>query len=141
MRKSLLLILLIGVLAAILAISCGSEAPETQALYTDAKAMFDGINGAFELPNGQARVDTMRRIIGDKWDQQIPAKLQEYLQKAPDGKYAEDAKKMLEEVRNSRYIQMIGQVRPLMEQQGMPESPAEADSMVKSMKSENPDSQ
>ncbi len=141
MRKSVVSFVAVSLLVAVVAISCSSEAPGTKALYTDARDMFNDINGAFQMPKGQARVDTMRRIINEKWDEQIPAKLQEYLQKAPNGMYADSARKLEEDVKNSSYIQMITQVRPLMQQAGMPQTPAEADSMVKKMQPEPKDSE
>lgn len=141
MRKSLVSFIAVALLVAAVAISCSSEPAETKALYTDARDMYNDINGAFQLPKGQARVDTMRRIISDKWDEQIKSKLQEYLQKVPNGVYADSAKMLQEEVKNSGNIQAIGQVRPLMQQAGMPQTPAEADSMVKKMQPEPKDSQ
>ena len=42
----------LAVLAAMM-MSCASEAPETQKLYTDAKQMWDDLNHAFALDKGQ----------------------------------------------------------------------------------------
>jgi hypothetical protein len=142
LRKHLVTLLISGLLVAVIGLACGSsESAETQALYTDAKQMFEDINGAFQLPKSQARVDTMRRIIGEKWDEQVVSKLEQYLEEAPDGEYAGEAKELLGEVKSSMYINMLSQARPLMEQDLLPETEAETDSMLEQMRSMEPDSQ
>ena len=113
---------------------CGSEAPETSKLYTDAKELYDGINQAFTLPaRSQQRVDKMNKIIDEKWDEQVIAKLEQYLKQAPSGKHAKEAKSLLEEARNSQNIRMLSQVRPFLKQVGAPRTAAEADTFSQQM--------
>lgn len=135
MRRSRICVFVLTGLVALLAVSCGSESAETQALYTDAQKMYDDIEAAFKLaPNSQERIDAMRQIISEEWDTKLVANLEKYLKEAPNGKYAQEAKDLLAEAGNSMHIKMLGQIRPLMQQTGLPETPSEADSMVKSLK-------
>ena len=126
--------LLLALAISALAISgCSSEPPQTQALYTDAKKMYDEINRAFTLPGrSQERVDLMHKILDEKWDIQVVDKLDQYLKEAPNGKFASDAKKLLDEAKGSDKIRMLGQVRPFLEKTGVPKTAAEADSLAKS---------
>jgi hypothetical protein len=121
------------VMAALWVGGCASESAQTQALYTDAKKMFDEIDRAFTLPGRSTeRVALMNRIIREKWDIQVVDKLRQYYKEAPKGKYAVEATSLLDKAMKSDHIRMIGQVRPALEQQGqgIPKTPAEADSMT-----------
>ena len=120
------------VLAALWVGGCASEPAQTQALYTDAKKMFDEIDRAFTLPGSTERRTLMLKIIGEKWDIQVVDKLRQYLREAPKGKYATEAAALLDKAIKSDHLRGLGQVRPILEQQsqGIPKTPAEADSMT-----------
>jgi hypothetical protein len=120
------------VLAAIWVGGCASEPAQTQALYTDAKKLLDEIDRSFTLPGrSPERVALMNKIITEKWDIQVIDKLRQYLKEAPKGKYATEATDLLDKAMKSDHLRMLGQVRPILEQQsqGIPKTPAEADSM------------
>jgi hypothetical protein len=118
-------------IAASLLWSCGSEPPETQALYTDAKAMYDEIIAAFQLPGQSAeRSQAMREIILNDKDLKLLSNLEQYLREAPDGKYAKEAKDLLEMVRQNMNIRMLGQLRPMMQQTGGETPEAQLDSLM-----------
>ncbi len=113
-------------------VSCASEAPETQKLYTDAKQMWDDLNNAFLLEKGQERIDKMGKILNEEWDVKIVAGLEAYLKAAPTGKYAAEATALLSEAKNSERLKMLGQARPMLQMMGgAPKSSAEVDSMAK----------
>ena len=80
-------------------VSCASEAPETQKLYTDAKQMWDDLNRAFSLEKGQARIDMMNKILTEEWDVKIVTNLEAYLKTAPTGKFAAEATTLLNKPR------------------------------------------
>lgn len=127
MRKLavLLAVAVIGMVA-----SCASEAPEVQKYYTDAKAMWDEVNKAFTLPKGNERMAAMNKFITEKWDEKIVSGLSQYLQQAPSGKYAVEAKKLLEEARNSQALRAFAAARPMLQNNSLPKTPEEADSLA-----------
>jgi hypothetical protein len=132
-RAVLLFLSVITVLTAFCVGGCASESAQTLALYTDAKQMSDEIDRAFTLPGRSTeRVALMNKIISEKWDIQVVDKLRQYLREASNGKYATEATALLDKAIKSEHLRMIGQVRPLLEQQsqGIPKTPAEADSMT-----------
>ena len=120
------------VLAALWVGGCASEPAQTQALYTDAKKLLDEIDRAFTLPGSTERKALMNKIISEKWDIQVVDKLRQYLKEAPKGKYATEATDLLDKATKSDHLRMLGQVRPILEQQnqGTPKTQAEADSMT-----------
>jgi hypothetical protein len=131
------------VLAALWVGGCASESAQTQALYTDAKRMYDEIERSFTLPGRSTeRVTLMNKIITEKWDIQVVDKLREYLKEAPKGKYATEATDLLDQAIKSEHLRMLGQVRPILEQQsqGIPKTPAEADSMAARLGKQQQDS-
>lgn len=131
-RAVFLLLSAITVLAALWVGGCASESAQTQALYTDAKKLLDEIDRAFTLPaRSTERVALMNKIISEKWDIQVVDKLRQYLKEAPKGKYATEATVLLDKAMKSDHLRMIGQVRPILEQQsqGIPKTQAEVDSM------------
>ncbi|TFH64811.1 MAG: hypothetical protein E4G91_04605 [Candidatus Zixiibacteriota bacterium] len=131
-RAVFLFLTAMTVLAALWVGGCASESAQTQALYTDAKKLSDEIDRAFTLQGrSPERVALMNKIISEKWDIQVVDKLRQYLKEAPKGKYATEATDLLDKAIKSDHIRMIGQVRPILEQQtqGIPKTPAEADSM------------
>lgn len=112
-------------------VSCSTEAPETQKLYTDAKQMWDDLNNAFTLDKGQERVDKMRKILDEEWDLKIVSNLEAYLKAAPTGKFAADATSLLEQAKNSDRLRNLGQARPLLQKMGgAPKTAAQVDSMA-----------
>jgi hypothetical protein len=131
-KTAFLLLSTIMVLAALWVGGCASETTQTQALYTDAKKMLDEIDRAFTLPGSSERVALMNKIISEKWDIQVVDKLRQYLKEAPKGKYATEATDLLDKAIRSDHLRMLGQVRPILEQQnqGIPKTQAEADSMT-----------
>ncbi|MCC6962651.1 MAG: hypothetical protein IT585_05315 [candidate division Zixibacteria bacterium] len=129
MRKLIPLLSLALFALAVLA-SCASEAPEITKLYTDAKSMWDEINKSFSLPRGAERTAAMNKFIAEKWDEKIIGSLTQYLEKAPSGKHIAEAKKLLEEARNSQALRAFAQARPLFEQMGAPKTPEEAESLT-----------
>ena len=121
------------VLVALWVGGCASEPAQTQALYTDAKKLSDEIDRAFTLPSRSTeRVTLMNKIISEKWDIQVVDKLRQYLKEAPKGKYATEATDLLDKAMKSEHLRMLGQVRPILEQQsqGIPKTQAETDSMT-----------
>jgi hypothetical protein len=123
----------VTVLAALWIGGCASESAQTQALYTDAKRFSDEIDRAFTLQGRSTeRVALMNKIITEKWDMQVVDKLRQYLKEAPKGKYVTEATDLLDKAIKSNHLRMIGQVRPILEQQsqGIPKTQAEADSMT-----------
>lgn len=131
MKRTLYLLLAaLTCLTAVIVSGCASESAQTQALYTDAKKMWDEVNRAFTLAGKSAeRVELMNRIITEEWDVKIVEKLDQYLKDAPSGKYAKEAKELLAQARSSDKLRMLGQVRPMLQQQGIPKTPAEAESV------------
>jgi hypothetical protein len=133
MKKAIFLLLsAMTVVAALWVGGCASESAQTQALYTDAKKLLDEIDRAFTLQGrSPERVALMNKIIMEKWDIQVVDKLRQYLKEAPKGKYATEATNLLDKAMKSDHLRMLGQVRPILEQQsqGIPKTPAEADSM------------
>lgn len=120
-------VLMIGVL-----VSCASEAPETQKLYTDAKQMWDDMNHAFTLEKGQARIDMMSKILDEEWDVKIITNLEAYLKSAPTGKFAAEATALLSEAKNSERLKLLGQTRPMLQMMGgAPKTPEQVDSLAK----------
>lgn len=120
------------VIAAVLTASCASEPPETQKLYTDAQQMYNDFSKAFTLPAGQERINTMNRILNEEWDVKLVANLEQYLKDAPNGKYAKEAKALLDQAKADNNIRIMGQARPQLKAMGgIPTSPAEVDSMTK----------
>jgi hypothetical protein len=117
---SRLLFLIALTTAALAVVGCSSESAQTQALYTDAKNMFDEIKRAFTLPGSQERRDLMLKILNEKWDLQVVDKLEQYLKEAPNGKYASEAKKLLDEAKNSENLKRLDQVRPFVTKEGTP---------------------
>ncbi len=111
-------------------VSCASEAPEVQKLYTDAKSMWDEVNKAFTLPKGEERTLAMNKFISEKYDEKIVGSLSQYLSQAPSGKYAADAKKLMEEARSSQALRAFAQMRPMLQNQALPKTPEEADSLA-----------
>ena len=112
--------------------SCASEAPETQKLYTDAKQMWDDLNKGFLLPKGQERISLMNKVLDEEWDVKIVANLEKYLRDAPSGKYAAEAKTLLDQAQKSEYVKMLGQARPMMKMLGdQPKTVQEVDSLTK----------
>jgi hypothetical protein len=112
---------------------CASESAQTQALYTDAKKLSDEIDRAFTLQGrSPERVALMNKIITEKWDIQVVDKLRQYLKEAPKGKYATEATELLDRATKSEHLRMLGQVRPILEQQNLetPKTQAEADSLA-----------
>ncbi len=69
--KALVILVVVAMAGAL--VSCASEAPETQKLFTDAKQMWDDLNKAFSLEKGQERIDMMRKILNEEWDVKIIA--------------------------------------------------------------------
>lgn len=134
MKKAIILLLsAMTVLAALWVGGCASESTQTQALYTDAKKMSDEISRAFTLPGrSPERVALMNKIISEKWDIQVVDKLRQYLKEAPKGKHATEATNLLDQAIKSDQLRMIGQIRPILDQQsqGIPTTPAEADSLA-----------
>ena len=117
-------------LTAVISSGCATESAQTQALYTDAKTMWDEMNRAFTLVGkSPERVELMNKIITEEWDVKIVEKLDQYLKDAPSGKYAKEAKELLAQARSSDRLRRLGQVRPLLQQQGIPKTPAEAESV------------
>lgn len=110
--------------------SCASEAPEITKLYDDAKSMWDEVNKSLQLPRGPERTTAMNKFIAEKWDEKIIGSLTQYLEKAPSGKHATEAKKLLEEARSSQALRAFAQARPLFEQMGAPRTPEEAESLT-----------
>jgi hypothetical protein len=136
MVKSAVLLLLSAVLT-VSVMSCSSESPETQQLFLDAKEMYAEINAAFRLPgNSPERKEAMLNIIEQEMDRKVISNLEEYLREAPDGKYADEARTLLEEARNSMNIRMLGQLRPLMQQTGGGSAQEQLDSLRGQMESE-----
>ncbi|MFH2054917.1 MAG: hypothetical protein ABIJ61_03070 [bacterium] len=130
--KRAILIAVMSMIAATLLWSCSSESPETQALYTDAKAMYDEITAAFQLPgNSPERTNTMKAIIVNEKDIKLISNLEQYLREAPDGKYAKQAKDLLDMARQNMNIRMLGQLRPLMPQTGGETPEEQIDSLMK----------
>lgn len=122
-----LAVLMVGAL-----VSCASEAPETQKLYTDAKQMWDELNRAFTLEKGQARIDLMGKILSEEWDVKIITNLEAYLKAAPTGKFASEATALLSEAKNSDRLKMLGQTRPMLQMiGGAPKTPEQVDSLAK----------
>lgn len=112
--------------------SCASESPETQKLYTDAKQMWDDLNKGFTLPKGPERITLMNKVLDEEWDVKIVANLEKYLKDAPSGKYASEAKTLLDQAQKSEYIKMLGQARPMMKMLGdQPKTVQEVDSLTK----------
>jgi hypothetical protein len=112
--------------------SCASETPETQKLYTDAKQMWDDLNKGFSLPKGQERITLMNKVLDEEWDVKIVANLEKYLKDAPSGKYASEAKTLLDQAQKSDYLRMLGQARPMMKMLGdQPKTVQEVDSLTK----------
>ncbi len=132
MKKTVLLLLFgIATLSTLWLAGCASEPAPTQKLYTDSKMMWDEVNRAFTLPGrSPERVDLMNKILSEKWDVQIVSNLQQYLKDAPNGKYAKEATDLLEKARQSDKLRMLAQVRPMLEQQGIPKTAAESDSVA-----------
>lgn len=113
-------------------LSCASEAPETQKLYTDAKHMWDELNRAFSLEKGQERIDLMNKVLGEEWDVKIIKNLEEYLKAAPKGKFSAEATTLLEQAKNSDRLRMLSQARPMLQLMGgQPKTVQEVDSMAK----------
>ncbi len=130
MKKIVLLAVTLAITASLLW-SCGSEPPETQALYTDAKAMYDEIMAAFQMTgNTPERAEKMKAIILNNKDLTVVSNLEQYLREAPDGKYAKEAKDLLEMVRQNMNIRMLGQLRPMMQQTGGDTPEAQLDSLM-----------
>lgn len=126
---------------ALMIIGCSSEPPQTEKLYTDARAMWDEINKAFTLPGrSQERVTAMNKLISEKTDIQLVSKLEQYLKDAPNGKYAKEAGALLDSARSSRQVQGLAQVRPFLEKTGAPKTAAEADSVANQIRREHTDS-
>lgn len=126
------LMIFVALVMAVALVSCASEAPETQKLYTDAKQMWDDLNNAFLLEKGQERIDKMGKILNEEWDVKIVTGLEAYLKAAPTGKYAAEATALLSEAKNSERLKMLGQARPMLQMMGgAPKSSAEVDSMAK----------
>jgi hypothetical protein len=131
--KRAVLLFLFGaiILSALWIGGCASEPAQTQALYTDAKKMLNAIDSAFALPGRSTeRVKLMNQIIAEKWDIQVVDKLRQYLKEAPKGKFASQATELLDKAIKSDRLRMLGQVRPLLEQQGqgIPKTAEESDS-------------
>ena len=121
----------LAVLAAMM-MSCASEAPETQKLYTDAKQMWDDLNHAFALDKGQERIDLMNKVLTEEWDVKIVKNLEEYLKLSPKGKYAAEATTLLEQAKSSDRIKMLGQARPMLKMMGgQPKTVQEVDLLAK----------
>ncbi len=113
-------------------VSCASEAPETQKLYTDAKQMWDDLNRAFSLEKGQERIDLMNKVLSEEWDVKIIKNLEEYLKLAPKGKFSAEATTLLEQAKNSDRLRMLGQARPMLQMMGgQPKTVQEVDSIAK----------
>ncbi|MCX6833204.1 MAG: hypothetical protein NT028_13945 [candidate division Zixibacteria bacterium] len=132
-RAVFLLLFTMTALTALWVGGCASEPVQTQALYTDAKKLFDEIDRAFTLPSRSTeRVALMNKIISEKWDIQVVDKLRQYLKEAPKGKYATEAATLLDKAMKSDHLRGLGLVRPILEKQsqGIPKTPAEADSMT-----------
>lgn len=130
LRKALMICLAVLMIGAL--VSCASEAPETQKLYTDAKQMWDELNHAFTLEKGQARIDLMSKILNEEWDVKIIANLEAYLKAAPKGKFAAEAATLLNEAKNSDRLRMLGQTRPMLQMMGgAPKTPEQVDSLAK----------
>jgi hypothetical protein len=123
-RAVLLFLSVTTVLAALWVGGCASEPAQTQALYTDAKRLFDEIDRAFTLPGSAERRALMNKIISEKWDIQVVDKLRQYLKEAPKGKYAPEATSLLDKAMKSEHLQMFGQLRPFLEKQnqGLPKT-------------------
>lgn len=134
MKKAAFLFLsAVTVLAALWIGGCASEPAQTQALYTDAKKLSDEIDRAFTLPGrSPERVALMNKIISEKWDIQVVDKLRQYLKEAPKGKYAAEATDLLDKAIKSEHLRMLGQVRPILEQQSQAIPKTAADSAAKS---------
>lgn len=132
MVKRAILLVVLGLIVTALLWSCGSESPETQALYTDAKEMYNQINAAFRLPgNSPERKAAMIEIIKDSTDLKVVRNLEQYLNDAPDGKFSKEAQNLLDQVRQNTSIRMLGQLRPLMEQTGGETPEEQLDSLSK----------
>jgi hypothetical protein len=128
--KVLMVVAMMAMLSLVL--SCSSEAPETQKLYTDAKQMWDDLNRAFSLPKSQERIDLMNKLLSEAWDVKIVDNLNQYLKAAPTGKFAAEATSLLEQVKNSDRVRMLGQARPMMQMLGdKPKTVQEVDSLTK----------
>ncbi len=127
--RNLVAALLILVLAAAI-LSCSSESAQTQQLYTSSKQKWDEVNKAFTLPKGQERTQLMYKFINDKYDEQIVDSLQQYLNDAPNGKYAKEAQSLLNEAKESQMLRALGQMRTISGQGGIPQNQAEADSLM-----------
>jgi len=129
-RNSLagILILSFALLTVATVTSCSSESAETQTLYTDAKSMWDELHRAFMLPKGDERTQEMYKFINEGWDTKIVDKLELYLTQAPDGKYAKEAKSLLEEAQKSQELRGLGQMRALSGQLGLPQNQSQVDS-------------
>lgn len=113
-------------------VSCASESPETQKLYTDAKQMWDDLNRAFTLEKGQERIDLMNKVLSEEWDTKIIKNLEDYLKAAPKGKYATEATTLLEQAKASDRLRMLGQARPMLKMMGgQPKTVQEVDSLAK----------
>lgn len=113
-------------------VSCASEAPETQKLYTDAKQMWDDLNHAFALDKSQERIDLMNKVLTEEWDTKIVKNLEEYLKLSPKGKYAAEAASLLEQAKSSDRLRMLGQARPMLKMMGgQPKTVQEVDSLAK----------
>ena len=90
--------------------------------------MWDEINRAFTLPKGQERTDLMNKAINEQWDMLIVSKLEEYEKAAPSGKFAKEAKALLEQAKSSDKIRVLGQVRPYLQQMNAPKTTTGTDS-------------
>lgn len=131
MVKRALLVAVLTLMAAALLWSCSSESPETLALYTDAKAMYDEINSAFQLAGGTPeRANAMKAIIIEEKDLKVVSNLEQYLRESPDGKYAKEAQDLLDMVRQNMNIRMLGQIRPMMQQTGGETPEEQLDSLM-----------
>lgn len=130
MKKLVLITVVISIAAALLW-SCSSESQETQQLYLDAKAMYDEINAAFAMPgNTPQRANAMKEIILKDKDLKVVSNLEEYLREAPNGKYAKQAKALLDDVKQNMNIRMLGQLRPMMQQTGGATKEDQLDSLM-----------
>ncbi len=133
MLKLYKFLMVVAVMAMVsVVLSCSSEAPETQKLYTDAKQMWDDMNKAFALPKGQERIDLMNKLLSEEWDVKIVTNLTQYLKTAPTGKFASEATSLLEQAKNSDRIKMLTQARPMLKLMGeQPKTVEQVDSLTK----------
>ena len=141
MKRAMILLALLAALVAIAAMSCSSESAETQALYLDAKKTYDDINNAFTLtPNSEERSDMMFNIMFEKWDIKVVENLEKYLKESPKGKYATEAKALLEEAKGSMTLRNLGRMRETLQARGVTDK-AQLDSLRKAFEEAKKDSQ